>query len=220
MAQDIDPYEVLGIAAGAGPEEVRRAFHEAVLRCHPDSNPGDLEETTRRFGQIMEAYRRLRALFLEQRRAEPDDFPPYDQFEPADFACMRAGWEGRESMKDVAPSKLDWAPNLAYEKVLEPSVDETRFFVLCWAGAILLAIGAGAAALALLTQHDSPGEGSVAVFVTAVLVTYLGLVGVAVLGIVATRKATWLLKLIGFRRQRSLPRPKDHKLTDGKESGT
>ena len=35
------PHEVLGVPEGAPPDEVRRAYKKAVLRYHPDRNPGD-----------------------------------------------------------------------------------------------------------------------------------------------------------------------------------
>lgn len=39
MAQD--PYTVLGVARGAGADDVRKAFRKLAKRWHPDANPGD-----------------------------------------------------------------------------------------------------------------------------------------------------------------------------------
>ncbi|KAB1264531.1 DnaJ-like protein subfamily B member 8 [Camelus dromedarius] len=49
-------YEVLGLQAGASPEDIRKAYRRLALRWHPDKNPGNKEEAERRFKQVSEAY--------------------------------------------------------------------------------------------------------------------------------------------------------------------
>lgn len=45
-----DLYRALGVRRGASPEEIRRGYHRASLRVHPDRvPPEDKEEATRRF---------------------------------------------------------------------------------------------------------------------------------------------------------------------------
>ena len=56
-----DPYEVLGVKRGATVEEIKAAYHEGVLRWHPDKNPDDVTEATRRFYEIQAAYEKLGA---------------------------------------------------------------------------------------------------------------------------------------------------------------
>ena len=55
-----DPFEVLGVARTASAEEIKRAFRKAILKHHPDKNPGDAgaHERTQR---ILAAYTILEA---------------------------------------------------------------------------------------------------------------------------------------------------------------
>jgi curved DNA-binding protein CbpA len=53
---DVDYYEVLRVAATASSEEVRRAFKQLVLECHPDKNPGRRQWSERRIRELIQAY--------------------------------------------------------------------------------------------------------------------------------------------------------------------
>ncbi|NXF88845.1 DNJC9 protein, partial [Eubucco bourcierii] len=67
-----DLYHVLGVRRQASPAEIRRGYHRASLRVHPDrAEPQDKEEATRRFQILGKAYAVLsdaeqRAVYDEQ----------------------------------------------------------------------------------------------------------------------------------------------------------
>lgn len=50
-----DYYAVLGIARGASPEEIKKAYRKSALKYHPDKNPGD-SQAEAKFKEISEAY--------------------------------------------------------------------------------------------------------------------------------------------------------------------
>jgi DnaJ-class molecular chaperone len=51
-------YKILGISEQATQEEIKRAYRQLSLKCHPDKNPGD-NEAIGRFQKISEAYETL-----------------------------------------------------------------------------------------------------------------------------------------------------------------
>ena len=56
-----DPYETLGVEAGASDAEIRAAYRRLVQLHHPDHNNGSAE-SARRFEEVQDAYARIRAL--------------------------------------------------------------------------------------------------------------------------------------------------------------
>lgn len=71
-----DPYRVLGIARGAGAEEIRQAYFAKVREHPPERDP-------EAFKRVREAYERLRSL---EKRVESDVFLMKElapSFEPA-----------------------------------------------------------------------------------------------------------------------------------------
>jgi len=65
-----DFYELLGVARGAGAEEIKKAYRKLAMQYHPDRNPGD-KSAEQKFKDLSEAYEVLKD---EQKRAAYDRF--------------------------------------------------------------------------------------------------------------------------------------------------
>jgi hypothetical protein len=65
------PYEVLGVARDASPKQIKKAFYALVKRWHPDRNPDNKDECTKRLVEINEAYEILKD---PEQRAAHDKF--------------------------------------------------------------------------------------------------------------------------------------------------
>jgi curved DNA-binding protein len=91
VAETRDPYQVLGVARDAKPEEIQRAYRTLARRQHPDINkePGAEE----RFKEINEAYH---VLSDPERRAKFDRFGSRWRQAPDEAARARQG-AGRPS---------------------------------------------------------------------------------------------------------------------------
>jgi DnaJ-class molecular chaperone len=50
-----DYYRILGVSRETSPEEIKKAFRQLALQCHPDRNPGD-QNAEERFKEVSEAY--------------------------------------------------------------------------------------------------------------------------------------------------------------------
>lgn len=55
----MDPYKILEVSHGSSQEEIRKAYLKLAMKYHPDKNPDNTEETTKKFKQINEAYEKL-----------------------------------------------------------------------------------------------------------------------------------------------------------------
>jgi len=68
-----DPYQILGVAAGASQQDIVRAYHRAAHHEHPDARPTD-PEAAARFRALTDAYQLLsdtgRRADYDRRRAE------------------------------------------------------------------------------------------------------------------------------------------------------
>ncbi|HUS48398.1 MAG TPA: molecular chaperone DnaJ [Phycisphaerae bacterium] len=67
MPEKRDYYEVLGVARGAGPDEIKRSYRRGALKYHPDNFKGDRAEAERRFKELAEAYEVLSDPIKRQR---------------------------------------------------------------------------------------------------------------------------------------------------------
>ncbi|MCM0021752.1 MAG: molecular chaperone DnaJ [Tagaea sp.] len=83
MAKE-DYYQLLGVAKGASPDELKKAYRKLAMQFHPDKNPGDKKAETK-FKAINEAYDVLKD---EQKRAA------YDRFGHAAFEAGGGGGGG------------------------------------------------------------------------------------------------------------------------------
>jgi molecular chaperone DnaJ len=64
-------YRILGVAAGAGWEEIRRRFRVLARQCHPDHHPGD-PGAAAQFRRVVAAYEAIRAAKARSSRARQE----------------------------------------------------------------------------------------------------------------------------------------------------
>lgn len=56
VAVKLDYYALIGVDEEATEDEIKRAFRKAALKNHPDKNPDNVEEATRLFADLQQAY--------------------------------------------------------------------------------------------------------------------------------------------------------------------
>jgi len=75
-------YELLGVGRDADENDLKRAYRQLAMQCHPDKNPGD-KAAEERFKQISEAYAVL---------SDPEKRAHYDRFGTAPGAAGGGGF--------------------------------------------------------------------------------------------------------------------------------
>ncbi|PPR06014.1 hypothetical protein CVT26_007493 [Gymnopilus dilepis] len=108
--ENMDLYEVLGIALDASDDEIKRAFRQRALETHPDKNLEDKEEATKRFLKVQEAFETLsdpssRAAYNWKRENPPSPSherhaDPMSDFMPGQWG---PGTQGRTSSSSKLP---------------------------------------------------------------------------------------------------------------------
>ena len=73
-----DYYELLGLAKGADPSAIKKAYRKLAKKYHPDTNPGD-KEAEKKFKEITEAYNIL---------SDPEKKKLYDQLDSMEVALV------------------------------------------------------------------------------------------------------------------------------------
>lgn len=69
-----DPYEVLEISKNADTQTIRDAYKRLALKYHPDRNPSEnVEENTRKFQDISEAYENLSNMSRQKSKIDIND---------------------------------------------------------------------------------------------------------------------------------------------------
>jgi curved DNA-binding protein CbpA len=116
-----DPYQVLGVPAGASSEELHDAYRRLVKQHHPDRNNGSAE-STRRFREIQEAYDAIR-----DGKARPRPAPP-----PRDHDSVSTRMEDLEREVREAHSARERARRAARDAVRDvegrPSDEELGYY--------------------------------------------------------------------------------------------
>lgn len=92
MVQDTKLYDALDIKPDATEDEIKKAYKMLSKKWHPDKNPDNIEEATRKFQSIAEAYAILSDSEKKQR---------YDQFGSMDDNNMPPGFDPRDLFEQM-----------------------------------------------------------------------------------------------------------------------
>jgi molecular chaperone DnaJ len=94
-----DYYETLGVARGAKPNDIRKAYRRLARKFHPDLNPGD-KSAEERFKKIQEAYDIL---------GDPKKKQMYDQFGFYSASGAPGGQEGFRAGPEMGFGGFDFS---------------------------------------------------------------------------------------------------------------
>ena len=86
MVRDTKLYDELGVSPNASESELKKAYRKLSVKWHPDKNPNNKEEATKKFQEISEAYSIL---------SDPEKRSTYDQV-GMDFVKNQSGGPGMD----------------------------------------------------------------------------------------------------------------------------
>jgi DnaJ-class molecular chaperone len=92
-----DPYEILGVARTASPEQIRKAYRRLAKKLHPDLNPGSWE-SEERFKEVAGAYELL------------SDADKRQRFDSGEIDALGAERPRRRFYKDFAAEAAEDSP--------------------------------------------------------------------------------------------------------------
>ena len=212
MQTEIDPYELLGVASDATLQEVKQAYRKAALECQPDRFGGDQAAADKRLRDINAAYRDI-SRKLESSVWKTTPPPPTKTYTPQDFARegTAAYWRPPES-----PAAGEAGKTGVHETtVVESTRNETAWFLLFWALAIILGIVFGGGAASWRAYHNK-GQGletrDIIISVVIGELIYAALAGAAVVLVILTRKIVRLTIRFAHNHWRFLPAPPANEL--------
>ncbi len=196
-----DPHEVLGLQKGATLEQIRMAYHKAVLKCHPDMNPSD-EASESEFRRVTDAYQALWRTWMR-----PEEMKRYS---PGDYARTQADWF-------IEPGQIGGKPaNAAVpgaQRITYARHNETRVFILSWLAAMAVALVVSYYAAktgANMFKEYAGTAGYFALLIIIPVAIYVAVVAVTLWMLVNSRKIFWVVVQLGIHIRRALPSP--HKL--------
>ncbi len=191
-----DPHEVLGLPIGASLEQIRIAYHKAVLKCHPDMNRSD-DASEQEFRRVTDAYQ---ALWRNWMRPEEQK-----RYTPGDYARTQADWfvDSLPGGKAVDPS----APGA--QRITYARHNETKVFLVSWLVAMFLALIVAYYAARLGVRWFKPDSHLLYVIVLIVIpiAVYGVVVAATLLVIINSRKIYWVVVQLGLHLRRALPGP-------------
>ena len=86
MVRDTKLYDELGVSPNASESELKKAYRKLSIKWHPDKNPNNKDEATKKFQEISEAYSIL---------SDPEKRSTYDQV-GMDFVKNQSGGPGMD----------------------------------------------------------------------------------------------------------------------------
>jgi len=210
MIEGMDPYEILGVGRCASLDEIRRAYRERALECHPDNHPDDATEAERQFRQLTEAFQAALRPFGPFARAG-GSFRTGRTASPADFARAARGWHSAPHAEGV-----QWRGRPLTQRRSYARLDETRIFVWSWSLAIILGLAIALAAMGsgAVDQQDPAGAASLLLLPFGV---YGVVIAATLAGLIVTRTIVWVTIRVGFRLLPTLPRPRSQRPSPSKE---